>query len=162
MKYPILFLIMFAAGSGFLKANEFTAKVVSVIDGNTVEIESSANGIQKIVFEGIDSPELEQEFGDEARIFLQNRITGKDVQVNIKGKDKFGNYRAIILIDGDDVREMILKQGLAWTQEKNPDEILEGYCEWARRKGRGLWKNPEPIAPWVFRRQQSMLQPKSS
>ena len=59
-------------------------------------------------------------------------------------------------------REKLLEAGLAWTSEKNPIAELEAIKEKSREKGKGLWKEQEPTPPWVFRRQQSMTQFKSS
>src|SRR5688500_17009065 len=143
--------------------HDVTAKVISVIDGNTVEISSSGNQAQKILLVGIDSPELEQEFGNEAKKFLEKLMLNKDVVVQFKGKDRFGNHLAIVMINGkNDPRVELLKEGLAWTAEKNPSEDLEPYRTWAERKGRGLWKQVNPVPPWTYRRNQNMLKPKSS
>jgi micrococcal nuclease len=139
-----------------------TGKVVSVIDGNTLEVESPQNGIQKIVLDGIDAPEPEQEFGTEARIFLEERVLHKIVSLEFRGKDRNGNHIGIVTVGDDDVRVDLLRGGFAWTVEKNTRDDLEGYRKWAQLKGKGLWKNPGAIAPWVFRRQQSMSLPKSS
>jgi endonuclease YncB( thermonuclease family) len=61
-----------------------------------------------------------------------------------------------------DPRVELLKQGLAWTSEKDPIPELESHRNEAQQKGKGLWKNDNPTPPWIFRRQQSMMQPKSS
>lgn len=146
-----------------LKAQgELVATVVSVMDGNTLEIESDRNGRQRVVFAGIDCPELDQEFGKQAREYLEKLVLRKKVTVQFKGKDRLGNYLAVVMINDDDLRVQLLKEGLAWTAEKNPSEELEPYRSWAQQKGRGLWKQSNPTPPWVFRRQQSMMQPKSS
>jgi micrococcal nuclease len=162
LKNIILFLIAFTGHYAVLQASEITGKVVSVIDGNTIEVESTENGIQKIVLDGIDSPELEQAFGIEAKVFLEKLVMKKTVRVEFTRKDRFGNYLAVIWLGDDDLRVELLKSGLAWTQEKNPATDLEGYRQWAQQKGKGLWKSESPTPPWTFRRQQSMLQPKTS
>jgi micrococcal nuclease len=161
MKTFMFFLIAFASFKT-VGANEITARVVSVIDGNTLEIQSSENGLQRLVLEGIDCPELEQEFGIEAKAFLEKLVLRKQVQVSFRGKDRTGNYIAVVLVDDDDLRIELLKGGFAWTMEKNPSSDLESYRYWAQQKERGLWKTKNPTPPWTFRRQQSMLQPKSS
>jgi micrococcal nuclease len=159
MKITIVLLIAFA---GFKANNEITAKVVSVIDGNTIEIESAENGRQRVVFAGIDSPELEQEFGEEARLFTEKMLLQKKVTIDFRGKDSMGNYIAVVLIGDEDPRIQLLKEGLAWVEGKNNDSELAGYFSWAQKKLKGLWKSENSIPPWVFRRQQTMIQPKSS
>lgn len=163
MKLSFIFLTCILLHSLSLKAQgELVATVVSVMDGNTLEIESDRNGRQRVVFAGIDCPELDQEFGKQAREYLEKLVLRKKVTVQFKGKDRLGNYLAVVMINDDDLRVQLLKEGLAWTAEKNPSEELEPYRSWAQQKGRGLWKQSNPTPPWVFRRQQSMMQPKSS
>ena len=161
MKFIFLLTIFFTAHQGF--SNEINGKVVVIVDGNTIDVESAENGIQRIVLAGIDCPELEQEYGDAARKFLEKLVYRKNVSVQLLSKDRFGNYVGVVrLSDDQDVRVELLKAGLAWTRENDPDETLDAYRKWAQQKGKGLWKNPDATAPWTFRRQQSMVQPKSS
>ncbi len=142
---------------------EISGRVVSVIDGNTIEIMDANNETTKISLIGIDCPELGQEYGDKAKKFMEKIILEKNVFVKIQGKDRWGNYLAIVTFnDNTDPRVEILQEGLAWTAEKNPIPELEGYKEKARGKSKGLWKQESPTAPWIYRRQQTMLQPKSS
>lgn len=142
--------------------DEVRGKVVSVIDGNTVEVALSGNQKEKIVLKDIDCPELGQEFGESAKKLLEKLVLQKNVIVKFQGKDRWGNYLGIVMIDDNDPRVTLLKEGLAWTSEKNPDPDLELYRTWAQQKGRGLWRQDKPTPPWVYRRQQTMVRPKSS
>jgi endonuclease YncB( thermonuclease family) len=140
-----------------------SAKVVSVVDGNTVEVVTDNNETMTIILAEIDSPELTQEFGTEAKDFLQKLVLKKEVVVQLTGKDRKGNNLGIILIKGKtDARIALLQQGLAWTAEKNPNPDLEAHRTTAQNEGKGLWKNNNPTPPWTYRREQSMLSPKSS
>ena len=143
--------------------NVLNGKVISVIDGNTIEMIADDNESYKVMLYGIDSPELGQEFGDQAKKFLEKRILNKKVKVEIQGKDRWGNRLGIVLIDGkDDPRYDLLQAGLAWTAERDPIKDLEAMRETAREKGKGLWKEQDPTPPWIYRRQQTMTQIKSS
>lgn len=142
--------------------DELAGKVVTVIDGNTIEIVTAENETYKIILQGIDSPELEQEYGDKAKKYLEKLVLNKSVSVKIQGKDRLGNRLGIIEMEGEDPRHELLKEGLAWTSEKNPIADLEMIKEKAREKGKGLWKDENPTAPWVFRRQQTLTHFKSS
>ena len=77
--------------------DEVNAKVTAVLDGNTIQISCfcETNDVRKVSLVGIDSPELGQEFGEEARKFLEKMILRKDVMVQFQGKDRFGNYLAV-------------------------------------------------------------------
>jgi micrococcal nuclease len=157
--FTALVLLSFAAKADTI----LNGKVTSVIDGNTIEIITDQQETYKIILAGIDSPELNQEFGDQARRFLERLMLKKEVVIELQGKDRKGNMLGVALIKGKvDVRIELLKEGLAWTDEKNPHPELEAHRVNAQEKGKGLWKEANPIPPWTFRRQQSMLQPKSS
>lgn len=141
--------------------NIINAKVTKVLDGNTIEVVTSDKRNLKILLYGIDSPELGQSFGLEARKYLEEMVLSRQVSLEIKGKDSFGNVLAIVAIeDRTDVRIELLKEGLAWTAEKDPMADLEPYRTWAQRKGRGLWQEQNPVPPWMYRRQQAMQKPK--
>jgi micrococcal nuclease len=141
----------------------FDGKVTSVIDGNTIEVTNDEKETIRIILAGIDSPELTQEFGEEAREYLEKLVLKKEVTVQIEGKDRKGNPLGVVWVKGKlDARIELLKEGLAWTAEKDPSPELEAPRTSAREKGKGLWKKSDPTPPWIHRRKQSMLQPKGS
>src|SRR5687768_16727373 len=143
--------------------NDVSGTVISVIDGNTLEVSNGEKEKHKLLLFGIDSPELGQEYGDQAKEFLKKLVLNKNVTVQFKGKDRMGNYLAVVMINGIvDPRVELLKEGLAWTEEKNPLTELEPYRTIAQQKGLGLWEQKNPVPPWTYRRQQSMRQPKTS
>lgn len=167
--YPLYtrFFFLCAFAGMLLSPNAYAdgvvGKVVAVVDGNTLEISGPNDQIHKIVLSGVDSPELGQEFGSEAKKFLEKLLLSKDVTFQFTGKDRSGSSFAVVKINGKaDVRIALLKEGLAWTSEKNSENQLEAYKTWAQRKGKGLWKQQNPVPPWTYRRQQSMSQAKSS
>jgi micrococcal nuclease len=145
-----------------LANEEIIGKVTTIIDGNTIEVVAE-DGTYRILLHGIDCPELGQNYGNQAKQHLEKILLQKTVSVKIQGKDRWGTRIGIIVSDGlEDPRFELLKEGLAWTSEKNPLQELEVAKEKARESGKGLWKDENPTPPWIFRRQQSMLQPKSS
>lgn len=143
--------------------DEISGKVISVIDGNTIEVVGEDNETYKIMLHGIDCPELEQEFGAKAKKFLEKLVMEKSVSVKIQGKDRWGTRLGVLFVEGEnDPRHELLKEGLAWTAEKNPIAELEEMKEQAREKSKGLWKQDNPTPPWIFRRQQTLTQVKGS
>ena len=148
--------------SSILWAETITGKVITIVDGNTLEVFTTENETYKILLFGIDSPELNQEYGEEAKKFLEKLILNKSVNIEIQGKDRLGNRLGILTLNGEDIREKLLEAGLAWTAERNPIAELEVIKEKSREKGKGLWKEQEPTPPWIFRRQQTMTQFKTS
>jgi micrococcal nuclease len=142
---------------------QMSGQVTAVLDGNTMEICFSNSDVRKVLFAGIDSPELGQEFGQDAKNFLEKIVLRKNVTVEFKGKDRFGNYLGVVKIKGNvDAGIEVLKNGFAWTSEKDPNEELERVRIAAQQSKTGLWKQQNPIPPWTYRRQQTMLKPKTS
>ena len=143
--------------------NVLTGKVTKVIDGNTIEVMASDNELYKIMLFGIDCPEAGQDYATKAKTFLEKMILNKNVNVTLQGKDRWGNRLGIILIEGTtDPRYELLEAGLAWTTERNPIPELELIKDRALEKGKGLWKEKDPTPPWIYRRQQTLTQFKSS
>ena len=163
MKNLVVLLTGLAFTANGLAGNVLNGKVTSVIDGNTIEMRADDNETYKIMLYGVDSPELGQAYGEKAKKFLEKMILDKNVNVNIQGKDRWGNRLGVILIEGTvDPRYDLLEAGLAWTAERDPVQELETIKEKARDKGKGLWKEQDPTPPWIYRRQQTMTQLKSS
>jgi micrococcal nuclease len=161
MYRPALFFFFLLPS--MLWANEvISGKVISVIDGNTFEILTAEKESYKIMFFGIDSPELTQEYGEKAKDFLEKMILEKTISVEIQGKDRWGTRLGTFEVDGEDPRIKLLEEGLAWTAERNPIEALDALKEKAKQDGKGLWQETEPVAPWTFRRQQTLQQFKTS
>ena len=137
-------------------------EVTAIHDGNTLEVSTKEKDTYRISLMGIDCPELQQAYGKEARDFVAEWLLHQEVTVLIRGKDRNKNYVGIVLLtEGEDVRIALLEKGLAWTAEKNPVPELEEIRLDAARNGKGLWQDQSPLAPWIFRRQQSMLEAKS-
>jgi len=139
-------------------------KVVEIHDGNTIEILLVQENVSyKIQLAGIDCPEIEQPFGLEAKLLLEKNLIGEKVEVLVEGKNRWGIRQAVVLPkSGEDPRLKLLAEGLAWTSEKDVIPEFESIRIDAKAHHKGLWKSEDPTPPWIFRRQQTMLIPKSS
>lgn len=157
----LIFWLVFSVAAA--NSEGITGKVISVIDGNTIEFQTADNEVFKFVLSGIDAPELNQEFGQEAKKFLEKLVAGEEAVITIEGKDRLGNRVGTLKYGKDkDPRAELLEKGLAWTAEKNPKPEFEILKEAAKSHEKGLWEQPNPTPPWTFRRQQTMLTAKSS
>jgi endonuclease YncB( thermonuclease family) len=161
MKRIIIFLLAIFLYYALFAGESLSGRVTAVIDGNTLEIESKS-GVQTVQLAGIDCPELGQAYGDHAKALLEKLALQKLIEINIVGKDRLGNQLATVMINGVDIRMVLLKEGLAWTAERNPLPELESIKELARKNTLGLWEQGNPTPPWTYRRQQTMLQVKGS
>jgi len=137
--------------------------VTEVVDGNTILIRTHEGEEYKVYLHGIDSPEPGQEYAEQSKKLLERLLLKKKVSIAMNGKDRLGNRLGIIQVDGaPDPRHELVKAGLAWPAEKNTNTELESMKETAKASSLGLWQQENPTPPWVYRRQQTMLQSKSS
>ena len=161
-----LLALIFGLGmmvTAFANGREIKGQVTEIQDGNTLTVKSVENELYTVVLFGIDCPELDQKYGSKAKKCLERLMKNQKVTVQVIGKDRLGNYLGVVTTDKNlDPRIQLLEEGLAWTSEKEPIADLENYRVIAQQKGKGLWKEKEPTPPWVFRKQQSMLQAKHS
>lgn len=163
MKSKIVGWILWCVYFSSYASEEIKGVVTNVIDGNTIEISTVDNETYKVLLHGIDSPEPGQNYAEQSKKLLEKLLLKKSVTISIHGKDRWGNRLGVIYLDGaPDPRHELVKAGLAWTAEKEPVAELESLKEEARGKNKGLWKEENPTPPWVYRRQQSMMQVKSS
>lgn len=109
----------------------------------------------KIRIEGIDCPELGQDFGTVARRFTSTLVFGKVVSVKEYARDQYERIVARVYTDGQDLSLELVKAGLAWYYKRNTSNAALSAAEIAARKLKiGLWSMPDPIPPWVYRRQK--------
>ena len=132
---------------------EHTGKVVKVIDGDTFDLMFDEKKIRVRMF-GIDSPERGQAFNVKAKEFTASIIAGKEVNVIIRNKDRYGRFVCdVYLGDNTYVNAEIIKAGYAWHFTRYSDDIvLARLQEEARSDMRGLWQDSNPVPPWEFRK----------
>ena len=129
-----------------------SAKVLSVIDGDTVVID----GDVKVRYVGIDAPEVDECFSEEALAETKKLVEGKTVKLekDVSEKDKYGRLLRYIYIDGLFINEYLIKQGFAKNMGIKPDlryyQLFKGAQTEAKNFSRGLWSTcpaskPKPI-----------------
>lgn len=138
----------------------FTAHCLSVVDGDTINV--LHDGVkEKVIFYGIDCPELGQAFGDEARRFTDDRCYKKDVTLEDHGRDSKGRTIAVVyLTDGTNLNQELVKCGLAWWSDKYaPDDVRLKQLHASAKEARlGLWTDSDPIPPWIWRNGSKSVQ----
>lgn len=126
------------------------SQVKFVTDGDTVEVEDAGDYPSKLRLLGIDSPEHNQLFFQEAKNFVFQKISGQEVEILIsvkrsEQKDQFDRTLALLIIDDEIVNLSILKEGLA--KRFAIDNLLINKEEWdkieneARNQNIGIWSN---------------------
>lgn len=129
--------------------------VVSVIDGDTIDLYLFGSGTSPTIrLNGIDCPEKGQPFYEEAKDYTSVLCLHKQVEVIRHDIDKYGRIVAdIILPDGRNLGEELVRAGLAWFYDLYSDDpILERLEEIAKSQRIGLWNQDNPIPPWDFRK----------
>ena len=129
--------------------------VTRVIDGDTINLFLFSSGnIVSSRLNGIDCPEKGQPFYEEATKYTSDLCLYKQVNVIKYDKDKYNRLIVdIILPDGKNLCEEIVRAGFAWWYHLYSDNLLLKKLEnEARIARRGLWSQPNPIPPWEFRK----------
>ncbi|OEC96851.1 Metal binding domain of Ada [Methanobrevibacter gottschalkii] len=93
-----------------------------VVDGDTIYLD---NG-KKIRFVGVNTPERGVEGYITSKNFVQKLCLNKKVGLDIddsKFTDRYGRTLAVVIVDGKNVNEMLLKEGLAEIMYMPPSEF---------------------------------------
>jgi micrococcal nuclease len=126
--------------------------VTRVIDGDTVEISPTIDGIEDVRFIGVDTPETKdpdcgvQPYGTEASAFTTSELQGQEVQLefDVEKTDRYDRLLAYVYpSDGTMFNETLLEEGYAQVATFPPnvryvDRFLAAQEE-ARTAGNGIW-----------------------
>ncbi|MGV8120435.1 MAG: thermonuclease family protein [Candidatus Xenobiia bacterium LiM19] len=150
-KTLVIILAVFLLSASPLFAESFTGKCVGVSDGDTIKVLN--NRVQvKVRLEGIDAPELHQDFGRKAKQFTSALVFGKTVTINTVTIDRYGRTVGRVIVNGKDVSLELVKAGLAWHYTHYSDDPALAKAEKVARAGKkGLWSMRNPVAPWDYR-----------
>lgn len=157
--FGLLFLLL-ALSAPAVWAEVLVGRVIAVADGDTVTVLDASRQQHRIRLVGIDAPERGQAFGNRARQHLADRVFQREVQVEYDKRDRYGRILGKIVLDGEDINLMMVRDGMAWhyrqfqRDQRPADRTLYADAEReARAAGRGLWADAHPQPPWEFRRQ---------
>ncbi len=118
-----------------------TVTVTKVVDGDTVEL---SNG-RRLRYIGINTPERDQPYYNEATALNRQLVEGKNVQLefDLETFDQYGRSLAYVWVDGRLVNLEIVQQGFANSFTVPPNIRYEAEFrraeKEAREAGRGLW-----------------------
>ncbi|HXJ99279.1 MAG TPA: thermonuclease family protein [Gelidibacter sp.] len=146
--FVLLFFISFGCFS-----QTITGKVVGIMDGDTFKLLTKDSTVIRVRLANIDCPEKKQDFSAKATEFTSKAIFGKTVAVHVQSKDRYKRYIAnVIYNDSLSLCHELVKNGLAWHYIKfSKDKTLKQMEDAARQAKVGLWKDPNPMAPWEWR-----------
>ena len=109
-----------------------------VVDGDTIYVE----GVGKVRFVGVNTPEKGVEGSQTSKYFTQKFCLNKRVGLDIddrENEDRYGRKLAVVIVNGKNLNEMLLKEGLAevmyippsefvpydWTNENTPNHTTQ-------------------------------------
>jgi micrococcal nuclease len=135
---------------------EFTAKVIAIKDGDSIEVLYDGKTIS-IRLADVDCPEIRnsQPFGRAAKKFTSNLCFGQ--MVKVQHRNKFDRYKrliaTIINTQNKNLNEELVIAGLAWHFKQYSTNTDIAKLEITARVNKvGLWKDAYPVAPWAWRK----------
>jgi len=136
---------------GLARTAEPEARVVEVIDGDTMVVAFANGATDTVRFLGVDTPETVhptkgvQCFGPEASAFTKHALTGRVVRLesDVEQRDIYGRRLAYVWADGHRFNDVLLRRGYARFLVIPPNgaharEMLAAELD-ARHHHRGLW-----------------------
>lgn len=131
-----------------------TARVVSVIDGDTIDVEIEGRR-ERVRYIGINTPERDQPLYREATDANARWVAEREVRLerDVSDRDRFGRLLRYVYVDGVLVNEALLLEGYAQLFTFPPDvryeaRLLDAQRE-GQREGRGLWAGLPPMTDGI-------------
>ncbi len=134
---------------------DFTGRVVGVADGDTLTVLVGSRQVRVRLW-GIDAPERKQPWSSRSRDALAARAMHRDAIVATRGTDGYGRTLARVAVDGVDLGEAQVRDGMAWVYRRySKDRAMIALEDDARAARRGLWSLPDPEPPWAWRAREA-------
>lgn len=135
-------------------AETLEGRVIGISDGDTLTLLDASKTQVKIRLAAIDAPEKAQPFGQRSKERLSDICYDKQATVGLVDTDRYGRTVGEVVCDGTNANETMIKSGMAWVYRK----YVKGYShlyafeDEAKATKRGLWIDPNPVAPWDWRK----------
>lgn len=137
------------------------AQVVNVHDGDTIRV-SLKGREERIRFCGIDAPELKQPLGEASRNNLRSLVNkaNNQVRITVVGVDQYGREVAEVSnLAGDVFNVDQVQSGNAYFYRQYASKCphkaqLEQAETTAQQSKQGVWKYPNALKPWEYRKKQ--------
>ena len=145
-------IFLFFALPGLYAQFSFEGNVIRVTDGDTITVRTGEVNF-RVRLHGIDAPERGQPFGTKARDALSEMVAGKVITVKVMDVDRYGRLIGLLSLGDTAVNLEMLLKGFAWHYKDydSSKSFAEAEAS-ARREQRGLWAEPNPVAPWDWRK----------
>ena len=132
----------------------FQAKVIDVIDGSTVIVETHSKTKFVVKCQATTVPQRPESYADYSRQRLSDLVLKQLVAVEYSERNKDGHLLGTIFLNGEDVCLDQIAAGLAWFDPEAPNnlktsrrELYGSSEERARKGGTGIWTSSGAPAP---------------
>ncbi len=130
--------------------------VVGVSDGDTLTARCGETGSYeqvKVRLAAIDAPESRQAFGQRSKQHLSDLCVKEQAKITPRATDRYGRTVADAECRGQDAGTAQVRAGMAWYYVRYGKgyEHLQAVEREARLAERGLWKDVDAVAPWLWR-----------
>lgn len=134
-------------------ATILTGQVIYVVDGDTLDFAELGKQTIRVRLADVDAPERKQPFGPEARDSLRNICDAAPAQVSATKIDRYGRTIGHVTCRNVDASRYQVSAGMAWVYVQYAPKQSPLYAVQAKARAAhiGLWADPQPVAPWVFR-----------
>jgi endonuclease YncB( thermonuclease family) len=148
----IFLVCLLLSGNIVIAQSTLNGKAVRILDGDTFEILVNGTTTYKVRLTDIDAPEKKQDFGQVSKQALAAFIFGREVTVVYDKLDRNKRILGHLYVGEKYINLSMVREGLAWHYKKySKDPRFAAAEDKARMAGKGLWINPQAVAPWVFR-----------
>ncbi|MGB3212367.1 MAG: thermonuclease family protein [Desulforhopalus sp.] len=135
----------------------FYGFIERIIDGDSLVVICENKKIEIRLY-GIDCPEYNQPFSDEAKALVRQKVYDRKVLVYPQYYDSYKRLVAIIEFEKTTLNGALVWSGLAWVY---PQYCRKKICRsWqqmeksARSKKKGMWSTSKAIPPWKWKREK--------
>lgn len=90
-----------------------TARIVGVVDGDTVKALVAGNQLLRARLSWIDAPEISQAFGYRSKQHLSELVFGHEVELHTHGLNRYGRTLAVIFVNDTDANLEQVRSGMA-------------------------------------------------
>jgi micrococcal nuclease len=139
-------------------ANNLTATVVSVGDGDTIRVRTG-NKTVTVRLACIDAPEMKQNpWGQQSSARLKQLLpVGQAITLRAIETDKYKRLVAEVFVENRNVNLNMVQEGQAVVYRQylkgcreSKDSLLQGE-NYAKQQRLAFWSQPNPVMPWNFR-----------
>ena len=149
---PMLTLLAALALPAGAMAESIEGHAISVLDGDTFELQDTVHAIQRIRLSQIDAPEKHQAFNQASKHSLTELVQGKAVRAEISGTGRQGGWIGTVWLGDVDINLEQVKRGMAWASAKpSTDSRYFDAEKDARLARRGIWSEDGAVPPWEYR-----------